>query len=236
MYCRIISSLAHHLYILVLHRPQPLPPLTTPSFFGNGGGGGTGGYAPMRAVSGSFLARNNTLAAGSRSIDYGNTLPVGDRKYQSISNMSTQPPKANDALAAARQTLMGRLAAGGIGSSVQPMPMQKTVTGLMPPKYIGKEQFNSSSHHNTYYPSPVSLSSSTSFSSPFTQPTQHPLPTQSFGSKATTTTTTATNANAKDLGATKFTNSSNVININSTPKPFYNASQTPLWKCKFSCR
>ncbi|XP_037827992.1 uncharacterized protein LOC119615976 isoform X3 [Lucilia sericata] len=211
----------------VLHRPQPLPPLTSLSFFGNGGGGGSGGYVQMRAVSGSFLGTSSTPATENHANNYYRDLPIGYRKYPSLSNTSTQPPNANVALAAARHTLMGRLAAGGIGSSVQPITMQKTVACLSPSKRTGKEQFKSP--HNMNFSSSVSSSSSsplpsTSFPSSFTQP-QHPLPTQPFGSTATNTA-----ANAKALGATKITNSCNVININSTPKPFYNASQSPLWK------
>ncbi|XP_046805374.1 uncharacterized protein LOC111690869 isoform X2 [Lucilia cuprina] len=214
----------------VLHRPQPLPPLTSSSFFGNGGGGGSGGYVQMRAVSGSFLGTSRIPATENHANNYYHDHPVVYQKNPSLSNTSTQPPNANVALAAARHTLMGRLAAGGIGSSVQPItlgPMQKNVTCLSPSKRTGQEQFKTP--HNMNFPSSVSSSSSsplpsTSFPSSFTQP-QHPLPTQPFGSTATNTA-----ANAKALGATKITNSCNVININSTPKPFYNASQSPLWK------
>ncbi|KAM7362472.1 nuak family kinase 1 [Cochliomyia hominivorax] len=214
----------------VLHRPRPLPPLTTSSVFGKGGGGGSGGYAPMRAVSGSFLGPFTT---DNQFINYGNELPIGYRDQQTIPNMSMQPPNANVALAAARHTLMGRLAAGGIGSSVQPnnlKSMKKTVSCAPSSNFIGNEQFKPPNiHFASKIPSPASNSSflPTSFSPSYTQ-SRNPLPTQPFGSAATTT--TATNANAKSLGATTITNSTNVININSSPKPFYNAPQSSLLK------
>lgn len=233
------------IYILVLHRPQLLPPLVTSSYFGNGGGGGSGGYAQMRAVSGNFSGSNWSSDAKIPVISNHNDCSAGYRKHTLLSNPSTQPPNANVALAAARQTLMGRLAAGGTGSFVQLntiKPIQIGGACSSPTKRLRKEP--QQSPHKVYSESPVPTPSnpslsSTSFLSPFTQSpktqAQHPLPTQTFGFTATST-STATNANENLLGTTKTTNSCNAININSTPKPFYNALQSSMWKCKFSCR
>lgn len=165
----------------------------------------------MRVVSGCALAANP------RAVIDSNEVATGHRK---VPFGSTQPANSNVALAAARQALMGRLAAGGIGNSSSST-------------HIGNEQFKSP--HIMYKPSLVSSSSSSplpsiSFLSHYTQP-QNPLTTQSFGS-----TSTAANANAHALDATTIINSYNAINTNSTPKPFYNTSQSPLWKSKFSCR
>ena len=165
----------------------------------------------MRVVSGCAVAANP------RAIINSNEMVIGHRKQPFG---SAQSANSNVALAAARQTLIGRLAAGGIGSSSSST-------------YIGKEQLKSP--HTMYKPSLVSSSSSSplpsiSFLSHYTQP-QNPLPTQSFGSTAT-----AANPKVHALDATTIINSYNAINTNSTPKPFYNTSQSPLWKSKFSCR
>lgn len=165
-----------------------------------------------------------------------------------VTTQSQTPANANVALAAARQTLMGRLAAGGIGSYVHPNSltphMQQSMRSL-PSAQLGRES-QLKSLHNMYVPppSPSSFSaSSSSLSSPLYNSSlhqQHPLSVTPFGSaSAATATATAPNANAKAVSTTTATTTitnSNVINPNSTPKPFYSASQSPLWKCKFSCR
>ncbi|XP_059219220.1 pneumococcal serine-rich repeat protein isoform X3 [Stomoxys calcitrans] len=233
------------------HRPQPTQPLaSSSSYFGNGGGG----YDQMRAISGSFLGPGSHFSrstADARGGLYKNSEPQATfmRKQTqpslSVHHSTTLPANANaSALAAARQTLMGRLAAGGIGSF--PPATNSTLSS------IGHEQQMKSIHSMHHAPSSSFYASSSPSSLPSyttaTQPhQQYPLVATPFGPAATATnaTATTTNPNAKAVSnkttknnttstITSNSSNSNVINTNSTPKPFYNASPPSLWKTSAS--
>ncbi|XP_058975745.1 mucin-12 isoform X3 [Musca domestica] len=272
------------------HRPQSTQPLAcSSSYFGNGGGG----YDQMRANSGSYIGfGGNSINAGKsltgnepmmtrgNKIGYNDTIATPIPTPQSmtmrsrpavVQHSTTLPANANAAaLAAARQTLMGRLAAGGIGS----FPPTTTPMGGNDQHYNHPQHHNHHHHHQqqqtkslhsmhapSFYASAVNSPSSSLHTPPTSIPppqpplsssyTQHPLLATSFGPNAAT----ATNAISPNAKATKVSNqqqqqqqqttnnktnttsstitsnSSNVINTNSTPKPFYNASSSqPLWK------
>ncbi|XP_073817507.1 nuak family kinase 1 isoform X3 [Musca autumnalis] len=259
-------------------RPQSTQPLaSSSSYFGNGGGG----YDQMRANSGSYIGfggsnAGRTITGNDPTMTRGNNSDNNKMSYKDftipqlpttamrnnrpavVQHSTTLPANANAAaLAAARQTLMGRLAAGGIGSfppTTTPMgnDQHQDHQHQHPPHYHQQQQTKSlhSMHAPSFYASavntpsssmqtPQSMSTNTTSSS-YTQ--QHPLLATSFGpNAATATNATSPNANAVSNKTTnnKTTNSTitsnsptttNVINTNSTPKPFYNASSPPLWK------
>ncbi|XP_075144522.1 nuak family kinase 1 isoform X2 [Haematobia irritans] len=224
------------------HRPQQTQPLaSSSSYFGNGGGG----YDQMRAISGSYLGSGSNFSrstADARGIYNYSDAPTMMRKQQTqpsltVHHSTTLPANANaSALAAARHTLMGRLAAGGIGSFPPEQQQQQ------PPQ---QQQFHSMHHAPSYYaPSSATMSSQPSSLPPHyhhqhqhhhhQQQQQHPLMATPFGTAATATNANpnakAVSNNTTNTSTIMSSNSNAIQNTNSTPKPFYNASPPSLWK------
>ncbi|XP_061401007.1 serine/threonine-protein kinase par-1-like, partial [Musca vetustissima] len=172
------------------------------------------------------------------------------RNRPAVVQHSTTLPANAAALAAARQTLMGRLAAGGIGSFPPPVATN-TPIGNEHYHHPQQQQQQTKSLHSMHAPTPHQQTSSSPFyaTSPSSQqplalpsssyPQHHPLLATPFGPQTATATNATISPNAKAVSnktnntTTTSTITSNAINTNSTPKPFYNASSsssTPLWK------
>lgn len=189
------------------------------------------GFGGNSTNAGKSLTGNDPMMTRGNKIGYNDTIATPTPTPQSmtmrsrpvvVQHSTTLPANANAAaLAAARQTLMGRLAAGGIGS----FPPTTTPMGGNDQHY-NHPQHHNHHHHNqqqqtkslhsmhapSFYASAVNSPSSSLHTPPTSIPpppqplsssyTQHPLLATSFGPNAAT----ATNAISPNAKATKVSN------------------------------
>lgn len=187
------------------------------------------GFGGNSTNAGKSLTGNDPMMTRGNKIGYNDTIATPIPTPQSmtmrsrpavVQHSTTLPANANAAaLAAARQTLMGRLAAGGIGS----FPPTTTPMGGNDQHYNHPQHHNHHHHHHqqqqtkslhsmhapSFYASAVNSPSSSLHTPPTSIPpplsssyTQHPLLATSFGPNAAT----ATNAISPNAKATKVSN------------------------------
>lgn len=243
-------------------------------FYGNGGGGGGGGgglgfgagYATMRAMSGSSIGygvansyngnnmrREFALQSNRPSSSISTYEPITVPPHQKQKSLPATPltkpyPRVGNpisAVAAARSTIIGRLAASGIGGNLtaeqthkppqQKAPPMKTYHSMSTPSSSSYSPFTY--NQNSQAPAHMATAFGMPAYSPAATAAAHNHHYSNAVPSATATTTTTTTRTATPTNQNSITNS-NLINTNSSPKPFYNASPLPttFYKCKFSCR